>query len=121
MPRASIPSPSAASCSTARAATPASAPNAVGGAKRQAAVVAACGQEGRLGQPLPTDTGLGLATTFGQERDMPTWVACVARVRVDRDSGVVKVEKLTLVVDAGTVVDPGRRAGADARARRSGA
>ena len=37
---------------------------------------------------------------------MPTWVACVARVHVDRNSGDVKVEKLTLVVDAGTVIDP---------------
>lgn len=37
---------------------------------------------------------------------MPTWVACVARVNVDKASGKVKVEKLTLVVDAGTVVDP---------------
>ena len=55
---------------------------------------------------MPKDTGLGVATTFGQERDMPTWVACVARVRVDRGSGAVKVEKLTLVVDAGTVVHP---------------
>ena len=62
--------------------------------------------EGRLGRRLPKDTGLGVATTFGQERDMPTWVACVARVRVDRGSGVVTVEKLTIVVDAGTVVHP---------------
>ena len=37
---------------------------------------------------------------------MPTWIACVARVRVDRGSGAVTVEKLTIVVDAGTVVDP---------------
>lgn len=37
---------------------------------------------------------------------MPTWVACVARVHVDRSTGVVVVEKLTIVVDAGTVVDP---------------
>ena len=37
---------------------------------------------------------------------MPTWVACVARVRVDRVSGRVFVEKLTLVADAGTVVHP---------------
>jgi isoquinoline 1-oxidoreductase beta subunit len=47
-----------------------------------------------------------VATTFGQERDMPTWVACVARVRVDRSSGRVTVEKLTLVVDAGTLIQP---------------
>ena len=37
---------------------------------------------------------------------MPTWVACVARVRVDRPTGRVTVEKLTIVVDAGTIVDP---------------
>jgi isoquinoline 1-oxidoreductase subunit beta len=37
---------------------------------------------------------------------MPTWVACVARVRVDRASGGVMVEKRTLVVDAGTIVYP---------------
>jgi len=37
---------------------------------------------------------------------MPTWLACVARVKVDRASGVVKLEKLTIVVDAGTIVHP---------------
>ena len=37
---------------------------------------------------------------------MPTWVACVARVRVNRGSGQVQVEKLFLAVDAGTVVHP---------------
>ena len=37
---------------------------------------------------------------------MPTWVGCAARVRVDRTSGRVSVEKLTLVVDAGTIVHP---------------
>jgi hypothetical protein len=31
---------------------------------------------------------------------------CVARVRVDRARGAVAVEKLTLVVDAGTIVHP---------------
>jgi len=55
---------------------------------------------------MPKDTGLGIATTFGQERGMPTWSACVARVRVNRSNGVVSVEKLTIVVDAGTIVDP---------------
>ena len=37
---------------------------------------------------------------------MPTWVACVARVRVERSAATVTVEKLTMVVDAGTIVDP---------------
>jgi len=83
-----------------------SAPSAVGGAARQAAVVRRAAEKAGWGGPLPADTGLGLATTFGQERDMPTWVACVARVHVDRKTGFVRLEKLTLVVDAGTVVHP---------------
>jgi isoquinoline 1-oxidoreductase beta subunit len=83
-----------------------SAPNAVGGARRQAAVLARVAEKAGWGGAMPADSGLGVATTFGQERDMPTGVACVARVRVDRASGRVLVEKLTLVVDAGTVVHP---------------
>jgi len=83
-----------------------SAPNAVGGAHRQAAVLARVAEKAAWRSPMPRDTGLGVATTFGQERDMPTWVACVARVRVDRTSGRVTVEKLTLVVDAGTIIQP---------------
>jgi len=83
-----------------------SAPNAVGGAARLAAVVRRAAEKAGWGGPLPKDTGLGIAATFGQERDMPTWIACVARVRVDRASGAVALEKLTLVVDAGTIVHP---------------
>jgi isoquinoline 1-oxidoreductase beta subunit len=83
-----------------------SAPNAVGGARRQAAVLARVAEKAAWGGTMPKDAGLGVATTFGQERDMPTWVACVARVRVDRASGGVFVETLTLVVDAGTIVHP---------------
>ena len=83
-----------------------SAPNAVGGALRQAEVVRRAAKLANWGSPLPSDTGMGIATSFGQERDMPTWVACVARVHVDRTSGKVTVEKITVVVDAGTIVDP---------------
>jgi CO/xanthine dehydrogenase Mo-binding subunit len=81
-------------------------PSAVGGARRQAAVLARAAKAAGWGGKLPKDTGLGIATTFGQERDMPTWTACVARVKVDRKSGEVKVEKLTLVTDCGAVVHP---------------
>ena len=83
-----------------------SAPSAVGGAKRQAVIVQRAAQKVGWGAAIPKDTGLGTATTFGQERDMPTWTACVARVRVNRSNGVVTVEKLTIVVDAGTIVHP---------------
>jgi len=83
-----------------------SAPSAVGGAKRQAAALKRAAKRAGWGSAVPKDTGLGVATTFGQERAMPTWVACVARVRVDRRSGAITVEKLTLVIDAGTLVHP---------------
>jgi isoquinoline 1-oxidoreductase beta subunit len=81
-------------------------PSTLGGAARQAAVVKRAAEKAGWGATLPADTGLGLATTFGQERDMPTWVACVAKVHVDRKTGVVKLLKLTVVVDAGTLVHP---------------
>jgi CO/xanthine dehydrogenase Mo-binding subunit len=71
-----------------------SAPSAVGGAKRQATVLRRAAEKAGWGAPMPRDTGLGVATTFGQERAMPTWLACVARVRVDRRDGAVTVEKL---------------------------
>jgi isoquinoline 1-oxidoreductase subunit beta len=83
-----------------------SAPSSVGGAKRQAAALKRVAEKAGWGTPMPKDTALGVATSFGQSRAMPTWIACVARVRVDRRSGVVAVEKLTIVVDAGTLVHP---------------
>jgi CO/xanthine dehydrogenase Mo-binding subunit len=78
----------------------------VGGAARQANVLKRAAEKAGWGASLPADTGLGIATSFGQERTMPTWAACVARVRVDRRTGKVNVEKLTVVMDAGTVVHP---------------
>jgi isoquinoline 1-oxidoreductase subunit beta len=69
-------------------------------------VLARVAQKAGWGSATPKDVGLGVATTFGQEREMPTWVGCVARVRVDRPSGRVTVEKLTLVIDAGTIIHP---------------
>lgn len=83
-----------------------SAPDAVGGAHRQAAVLSRVAEKAGWGSAMPSDVGLGVATSFGQERDMPTWCGCVARVRVDRTSGQVAVEKLTLVIDAGTIIQP---------------
>jgi CO/xanthine dehydrogenase Mo-binding subunit len=82
------------------------APNSVGGARRQAAVLKRAAEKAGWGTYMPRNTGLGVATTFGQARSMPTWVACIARVRVDRRTGAVVVEKLTIVVDAGTLVHP---------------
>jgi isoquinoline 1-oxidoreductase beta subunit len=82
-----------------------SAPDSVGGAKRQAAMLSRVAQKAGWGSVMPNDVGLSVASSFGQERDMPTWCACVARVPVDRTNGQI-VEKLTLVVDAGTIIQP---------------
>jgi CO/xanthine dehydrogenase Mo-binding subunit len=83
-----------------------SGPNAVGGARRQAAVLARAAEKAGWGDAVPKNVGLGVATSFGQERRMPTWTACVARLRVDRATGIVTVERLSLVIDAGTIVHP---------------
>lgn len=83
-----------------------SAPNSVGGASRQANVLKRVRELSQWGQDMPADTALGVATSYGQERNMPTWTACVAKVHVDRDSGKVTLHHLTLVTDAGTVVHP---------------
>ncbi|MGF1456354.1 MAG: molybdopterin cofactor-binding domain-containing protein [Alphaproteobacteria bacterium] len=84
-----------------------SAPNSVGGAARQAAVLRKVMEMSGYGSAdLPADTGMGVASSFGQERTMPTWTACCAKVKVDRDSGAVTVEKLWSAVDAGTLVHP---------------
>jgi isoquinoline 1-oxidoreductase subunit beta len=81
-------------------------PAAVGGALRQAAVVKRAADLAGWSQPLSANSGRGIATSFGQERDMPTWTACVAEVTVDPKTGDVIVKRLVLAVDAGTIVDP---------------
>ncbi|MEJ8569703.1 xanthine dehydrogenase family protein molybdopterin-binding subunit [Elongatibacter sediminis] len=83
-----------------------SAPNSVGGASRLANVLRRVREKSGWGGELAADEGLGVATGYGQERNMPTWIGCVARVRVDRESGVVKVSDIYLDFDCGTVVHP---------------
>jgi len=80
-------------------------PNATGGADRMANVLRRVAERAGWGTSLPAGTGMGIATTFGQERTMPTWSACVAQVNV-ADDGTVKLEKLTLVIDAGAIIHP---------------
>ncbi|WP_027329392.1 xanthine dehydrogenase family protein molybdopterin-binding subunit [Marinimicrobium agarilyticum] len=83
-----------------------SAPNSVGGASRQANVLRRVRELSNWQQSLPADTALGVATSYGQERNMPTWTACVAQVHVSRETGKVTLQKLTIVTDAGTIVHP---------------
>ena len=37
---------------------------------------------------------------------MPTWCACVAQVKTDRQTGHVTVQKLWMEIDAGSIIDP---------------
>lgn len=91
---------------TAKGSNAGSAPNSLGGAKRMAAVLQRVADKSGWGKKLPANEGLGIAVTFGQERDMPTWTGVVAHVHVDRSSGKVTLKKLNVVIDAGTIVHP---------------
>ena len=78
----------------------------VGGAKRLAAVLKDVSERAGWGRDLPANEGLGVAVGHGQERGMPTWIACVAHVAVDPSSGDVTLKKLWQTIDVGTVVNP---------------
>ncbi|AOZ53089.1 xanthine dehydrogenase family protein molybdopterin-binding subunit [Ketogulonicigenium vulgare] len=79
----------------------------VGGATRQANVLRRVAEiSDYANASLPEGSALGLATTFGQSRGMPTWVAAVVQIAVDKEWGEIKVEKIWMVVDCGVVVDP---------------
>jgi isoquinoline 1-oxidoreductase beta subunit len=91
-----------------------STPNSVGGAHRQANVLRRVADRAGWGRSLQAGSGLGLASSFGQERNMPTWCACIVELSVDRKTGIVTVRKLWLEVDAGSIIDPdGARAQAE--------
>ena len=78
-----------------------------GGALRLAAVLREALRRSGYGQKakLP-GSAFGIAASPGQERDMPTFTACVAEVAVATESGEVRVEKLTVVTDVGTPLNP---------------
>ena len=78
----------------------------VGGAKRLAAVLKDVSERAGWGRDLPANEGLGVAVGHGQERGMPTWIACVAHVSVEPSSGDVTLKKLWQTIDVGTVVNP---------------
>ena len=82
------------------------APNSVGGASRLAAVLEDVAERSGWGNNLPDGEGLGVAVSHGQERNMPTWTACVAHVAVDAESKSVTVKKIWQSIDCGTVVHP---------------
>jgi len=82
------------------------APRSVGGASRLAAVLRDVAKRSAWGKQLPAGEGMGVAISGGQERDKPTWTACVAHVAVDAESKKVTVRKIWHSFDCGTVVHP---------------
>ena len=84
-----------------------STPNSVGGASRLAAVLKDVRDRAGWGRLLPEDEAYGVAVACGQERNMPTWIACIAHVRVDTKTKAVTVRKIWQSIDCGTVVHPG--------------
>ncbi len=79
---------------------------AVGGAARQAAVLNDVRERSGWGREMSEGEGLGVACCFGQQRDMATWIGCVAHVAVDPKTKSVKVKKIWQTIDCGTVVHP---------------
>ena len=78
-----------------------------GGAKKLAnALRTAVGRSGYGAVSLPKNSGIGVACVSSQERATATWTACTAQVEVNPSNGEFKVNKLTLAMDLGTVVNP---------------
>lgn len=82
------------------------APNSVGGAERLAAVLKDVSERADWGRSLPDGEALGVAISQGQERNMPTWTACVVHVAADAESKSISVKKIWQTIDCGTVVHP---------------
>ena len=78
-----------------------------GGAKKLAnALRTAVGRSGYGAVTLPKNSGIGIACVSSQERATATWTACAAQVEVNPANGEFKVNRLTLAMDLGTVVNP---------------
>ncbi len=79
----------------------------VGGALRLANCLrVAAGKAGWGSRDLPPNTGLGIAVTAAEERQSPTWVAGIAEVTVDPKTGSFTINRLTIAMNPGTVVNP---------------
>jgi isoquinoline 1-oxidoreductase subunit beta len=80
--------------------------NAVGAKKLANALRTAAGRAGYGSTALPKNSGIGIACVSSQERATATWTACAAQVTVNPQDGSFKVNRLTLAMDLGTVVNP---------------
>jgi isoquinoline 1-oxidoreductase subunit beta len=80
--------------------------NAVGAKRLANALRTAVGRSGYGVKALPKNQGIGVACVSAQERTSATWTACAAQVEVEPSSGAIKVHKLSIAMDVGTVVNP---------------
>ena len=79
----------------------------VGGALRLANCLrVAAGKAGWGSKQLPPNTGMGIAVSSAEERQSPTWVAGIAEVTVDPSTGNYKINRITVAMDPGMVVNP---------------
>lgn len=79
----------------------------VGGALRLANCLrVAAGRAGWRAKKLSPNTGMGIAVSSAEERQSPTWVAGIAEVTVDPQAGTYKINRLTIAMDPGTVINP---------------
>ncbi len=77
-----------------------------GGALRlRNALLVASGKAGYSLKEEKENYGIGVAVSGSESRDSPTWSACVAEIRIDLETGMVDVEKLTYAIDCGTVIN----------------
>src|SRR6185312_10509606 len=66
----------------------------------------AAGKCGYGSRKLPPNTGMGLAVSSAEERQSPTWVAGAAEVTVNPQTGAFRINRLTIAMDPGLVVNP---------------
>ena len=79
----------------------------MGGALRLANCLrVAAGRAGWGAKKLPPNTGMGIAVSSAEERQSPTWVAGIAEVTVDPQTGQYMINRLTIAMDPGTVINP---------------
>jgi CO/xanthine dehydrogenase Mo-binding subunit len=78
----------------------------VGGALRLAHCLRVAAEKSGWGKKLPPNTGMGIAVSSAEERQSPTWVAGIAEVTVDPNSGDYRINRLTIAMDPGLVVNP---------------
>src|SRR5258708_28841694 len=77
----------------------------VGGALRLANCLRiAAGRAGWGAKKLPPNTGMGIAVSSAEERQSPTWVACIAEFTVDPQTGLYMINRLTIPMDPGTSI-----------------